>query len=106
MAGVVADVAVLAIEGGDVDHELRAQAAIGEAQVALLGAHLIDEDARGGTLAGLVTRPGQQQLLDVGDPLLTDLDTGEGLAQQYVVDLQLLAHAVIVQPAQLQPFNL
>ena len=48
----VADVAALTLEGGDVHHELRAQAAIGEAQVALLGAHLIDEDAGAGALSG------------------------------------------------------
>ncbi|MNZ94399.1 hypothetical protein D3C78_1135050 [compost metagenome] len=44
----------------------------------------------------------QQQLLDVGDARFAYLDAGEGLAQQDVGNLQLLADAVIVQPAQLQ----
>lgn len=95
--------AALAVEGGDVHHELRAQAAIGEAQVALGGTDLIDDDVRGGgALPGVRGGLRQQQLLHVGDPLFVDLDAGIGFAQQDVGDAQLLAQAIIVQAAQLQ----
>ncbi|MNF41785.1 hypothetical protein D3C84_228230 [compost metagenome] len=99
--------AALAGERGDVHHELRAQAAIGEAQVALLGAHLIDGDAGGRSAGRLGTgRLWQQQLLHVGDPSFAYLDAGEGLAQQDIGDPDLLADAVIAQAAQLQALYL
>ena len=60
----------------------------------------------GSEAALLAGRLGQQQLLDVGDPLFVDLDAGEGFGQEDVGYLHLLADAVIVQAAQLQAVNL
>ena len=70
-------------------------------------------EAKRGALAA--RRPGrslgrlglrQQQLLQVGGAILVDLDAGEGLVQGNVLDLHLLADAVVRQPGEGQGMDL
>ena len=108
----IADMATLAAQRGDIGHKILTQTAVGKAQVALLGAQLINGETKVGSLAAcrrLSTfgcRRLRQQLLQVGGAIFVDLDAGEGLVQGNVLDPHLLADAVVRQTGESQGVEL